>query len=247
MKTVKMYNTLQVKVFTLIELLVVIAIIAILASMLLPALQQAKEKAHSIECVGKMKQLGVGASMYCDDYDGYILAAYGHKTTDNNSATWHSKLIDYLGTGVSTYDTTEWTYLREGNMMRSCVSNPLPTVDKPNIGWNCFLGWYNTATGQVISSDYAQRKLVHIKRPSRIFQAGDAKSEFLENLAVSAPLPYGSSDSKSAVFPHSRQGNFLHVDAHVSSYGWSSYNSTTETVDTSNWPLRNSRVYYVAR
>jgi len=64
--------------FTLIELLVVIAIIAILAALLLPSLKSAKDQAYKIQCMGSVKQLGLGNSMYSDAYGGWAIPdAYG--------------------------------------------------------------------------------------------------------------------------------------------------------------------------
>ena len=117
----------QTKSFTLIELLVVIAIIAILAAMLLPALQQARARAMTTKCIGNQKQLLALAQQYMDEHDGWI------PTEGNTYSTWVWGLWvgGYLGGGPEGIPESEFwnaymNWLRSGkHPLIECPSIPI--------------------------------------------------------------------------------------------------------------------------
>jgi prepilin-type N-terminal cleavage/methylation domain-containing protein/prepilin-type processing-associated H-X9-DG protein len=188
--------------FTLIELLVVIAIIAILAAILFPVFGRARENARKTSCASNLKQIGLGWTMYAQDYDERMMRA--SVATPGKTYYWWGS---YDGTTLRNEEGPLYPYMKSAQI-QACPS--FDNVLRASLG----LTGYTFNYGNLGSS----QSLSAVQDPTRTLLFADgAQISFSDYKTVQAST---YSDPPSANFPtfhgrHNGMGNVLWVDGHV--------------------------------
>ena len=199
----------KIKSFTLIELLVVIAIIAILAGMLLPALNNARESGRRASCINSEKQILTGAILaYADEHDDFLPSCRNQRSKDG---TLYNYALDALGT----YQYNPGGYIDRNVIHNGCPSYPVTKYNtssktyRPAYNYNSYVG--STGPGGWINATYAAKatKLQKVLNPSTKIISGDTT---VNNYWCGPFIAYGNGTD----FRHANGANFMHFDGHVS-------------------------------
>ncbi len=180
--------------FTLIELLVVIAIIAILAALLLPALNKSKLKAQGVMCMNSHRQLALAWRLYTDDNRDMLLYASGD-TTGFQPGVWMSGTLDFSPGNLSNWDPSVdiyrspmWPYCGKSLGIFKCPSDnsfvTVAGVQKPRVRsmvMNLYLGGFKGTGGGVFSDKswrlYKKYSELAIPGPTKIFVFLDERED----------------------------------------------------------------------
>ena len=205
--------------FTLIELLVVIAIIAVLASMLMPALTKVREKARGIQCVSNLKQAGTGMLMYAMDFNDYAPISYNSNT--GSGSKYKPGWAGMLATPLATADNEDvaLNYVRDWKVFHCPATTNIPAPGKYNSAntYGVWDTWNNPATRYVVSLSGGRQ---FVALPIRLVEKVSSTMYAIDNTNHSnftnVNIGYWASSPDSTALRHSNAANAVCFDGHVS-------------------------------